>query len=109
MTRFVGKTKVMELMLTADLMDVKFAERFRLINLIVKQKELLKEANNMMDKILLNSSTSIEGVIKSVKAYFQQNKDGFLEETAEFKKCFTNGDFKEGVSAFLEKINPKFR
>jgi enoyl-CoA hydratase len=106
--QYVGKSKALELMLTAEMIDVKEAARLKLVNYVTAIEDLLSKAHELLDKIFKNSPIAVQSIIKCVNAYYAHDKDGYLEEANHFKNCFSNNDFKEGVNAFIEKRQPRF-
>lgn len=106
--QYVGKTKALELMMTTDMIGANEAYTLGLVNYVVPQTELLNKCKELLTKIISKSPNAIYLVIKSVNAYFEENKDGFADEIQSFGDCFAHNDFKEGTSAFLEKRKPKF-
>ena len=101
--QYLGKTKAMELHMTADTITAEQALQYGLVNYVVPQDILITKCMELMEKIKAKSPKAITAVINSVNAYFENGVDGFKMEIEEFGKCVATEDFKEGTSAFLEK------
>jgi len=108
LVQYIGKTKAMELILTTDMINANDAYTLGLVNYVVPQHELLNKCKEILAKIHAQSPNAVYLAIKSINAYFDDNKNGFEEEVKNFGQCFTHNDFKEGVGAFLEKRKPNF-
>ncbi len=106
--QYIGKTKAIELHLTADIITADQALQLGLVNYVVPQEQLMTKCVELLDKIKTKSPKAIAGVINTVNAYFEEGKDGFHSEVEEFGKCFATEDFKEGTAAFLEKRKAVF-
>ena len=107
--QYIGKTKAMELHLTADMITAEQALELGLVNYIVPQEQLIPKCLEIIEKIKTKSPKAVGGAIASMNAYFNDGVDGFAEEINQFGKCFATEDFKEGTSAFLEKRKPNFK
>ena len=106
LVRVVGLTHATEMILTSKIIDVDFAEKIGLINLKTTQEELLKVAKKLATSCIKNSPKSLESAIKCLNKNFDQK--GLVFEQKEFGKLFGTKEFKEGVSAFLEKRKPNY-
>jgi enoyl-CoA hydratase len=106
--QYVGKTKAIELHMTADLISAEQALHLGLVNYVVAPDQLISKCLEIIGKIKIKSPKAITGVINSINAYFENGTDGFATEIDEFGKCFSTEDFKEGTSAFLEKRKANF-
>lgn len=107
MTRLIGKTKAMELLMTADMINAKEAESLGLINYATSLDELMDKAFELLKKTKTKSPMAIRHLINSVNGYYNA-PDGFEVERQEFSNCFETADFKEGTSAFMEKRKAAF-
>lgn len=108
LTQLIGRGRALEMILTGDMIDALQALNFGLINHVVAPEELLSTANSILDTISKRSPLAVSAAIKAVNASLENDKNGFEVEIAAFSNCFGTADFKEGVSAFLEKRKPKF-
>ena len=104
LTRFVGKSKAMEMCLTGRMMDAEEAERSGLASRVVPAEELLDDALKVAAKIAGMSHTTTMMVKESVnRAYETTLAEGILFERRVFHATFATEDQKEGMTAFAEK------
>lgn len=110
LTRFVGKSKAMDMHLTGRFMDAAEAERAGLVSRVVPAKKLLEEAMAAARKIAEKSMLTAMVVKESVnRSYETTLREGLLFERRVFHALFATEDQKEGMSAFIEKRTPQFR
>jgi enoyl-CoA hydratase len=109
LTQLVGKGKALEIILTGDMVTAHEALQIGLVNHVVSQPDLLARAEEIMNRILLRAPLAIESAITAVNASVQTGVNGYETEIENFAKCFNTDDFKEGVTAFLEKRKPHFK
>ncbi len=110
LTRFVGKSKAMDMHLTGRFMDAEEAERSGLVSRVVPAKKLMDEAMAAAQKIAAKSLVATRVVKEAVnRSYETTLREGVLYERRIFHALFSTEDQKEGMSAFLEKREAQFR
>jgi enoyl-CoA hydratase len=110
LTRFVGKSKSMDMHLTGRNMDAAEAERAGLVSRVVPAKNLIEEAMKTAMKIAEKSALTVMAVKEAVnRAQETSLREGMLFERRLFHALFATEDQKEGMAAFLEKRQPQFR
>jgi enoyl-CoA hydratase len=110
LTRFVGKSKAMEMCLTGRMMDAEEAERSGLVSRVVPLTELMDEALKVASRIGELSRPSVLMAKESVnKAYEMTLSEGVKFERRLFHSTFATEDQKEGMAAFSEKRQPNFK
>jgi len=110
LTRFVGKSKAMDMNLTGRFMDAEEAERSGLVSRVVPAKKLMEETMAAATKIAEKSQITVKVVKEAVnRSYEMTLREGLLFERRVFHMLFNSDDQKEGMSAFLEKRQPQFR
>jgi enoyl-CoA hydratase len=110
LTRFAGKSKAMEMCLTGRMMDAAEAERAGLVSRIVPADKLLEEALKTAE-IIAKKSRPVLYMIKECvnRAYETTLREGVLFERRVFHSTFALDDKNEGMAAFVEKREPKFK
>jgi len=104
LTRFVGKSKAMEMCLTGRMMDADEAERAGLASRVVPAEDLLEDALKTAATIAGMSTPTTMMVKESVnRSYETTLAEGILFERRTFHAAFATEDQKEGMSAFAEK------
>ncbi len=110
LTRFVGKSKAMEMCLTGRMMDAEEAERSGLVSRIVPAADLVDEAIKVGDRIAEMSRPMVAMAKEAVnRAYETTMAEGVLFERRLFHSTFATEDQKEGMAAFIEKRQPDFK
>lgn len=110
LTRAVGKSKAMELVLTARMMDAAEAERSGLVARVVPLADLMPEALKMAEKIGTLSAPSVAIAKEAVNVAFETTlSEGVRFERKIFYSLFATEDQKEGMGAFAEKRKPSFQ
>lgn len=110
LTRFVGKSKSMDMNLTGRFMDAAEAERSGLASRVVPAKKLVEEALSTAQKIAEKSVISTAAIKEAVnRSYETTLAEGLLFERRVFHSLFATDDQSEGMSAFLEKREAQFR
>ena len=110
LTRFVGKSKAMEMVLTGRMMDAAEAERSGLVSRVVPAAELVDEAVKVATRIAGLSRPSVVLAKDAVnRAYETTLSEGVRFEKRVFHSLFATEDQKEGMQAFMEKRKPAFR
>ncbi len=110
LTRYVGKSKSMDMNLTGRFMDAEEAERAGLVSRVVPAKKLLDEATGAAQKIAEKSMLTTMAVKETVnRSYELSLNEGILFERRVFHSMFATEDQKEGMAAFLEKRAAQFR
>lgn len=103
LTQLVGKGRAIEMITTADMITAEKAYHIGLVNEVVPQAELIGKAEEILNRIKLRAPLAIASAINAINAGLKDGINGFEVEIEEFGNCFQTSDFKEGVSAFLEK------
>jgi len=109
LTQLVGRGRALEMILTADMIPAAKALEIGLVNEVVAPENLLVAAEEKINKILSRAPIAVGAAINAVNASLTDGVNGFEEEINQFARCFDTADFKEGVSAFLEKRPAQFK
>ena len=108
--RAVGKSKAMDMALTARMMDAAEAERASLVSRVVSADKLLDEAIEAATVISAMSLPIAIMAKESVNRAFESSlHEGVHFERRLFHACFATEDQKEGMAAFVEKRKPVFK
>jgi enoyl-CoA hydratase/carnithine racemase len=109
LSRLVGKTRAMEMLLTGDMIKAAEALRFGLVNKVVPDNELMAHAKNLARKLAMQAPRAL-AAIKAVlwDGLGASLPEGLRLETEAFVKVFQSRDAREGINAFLEKRKPQF-
>ena len=109
LAHLVGRGKAMEMITTAGMIKADEALQWGLVNHVVAPEALMVKAQEIAQKICMNSGTAIASAIRAVNANYAHGVDGFAKEVEEFGLCFGTEEFIEGTTAFLEKRKPNFK
>ncbi len=107
--RQVGEKHARDLLLTGRIIGADEALRMGLINETVTPDQLLPRARELAAALLQNSPASLTATKRLLKKYssveLHQQIAAAVDENAQIR---TTADFREGVSSFLEKRNPRW-
>jgi enoyl-CoA hydratase len=110
LTRLIGKTKAMEMVLTGGLIDAQEAYRLGLVNRVVQIAELDAAIDEMTRKLISKGAIALRSSKASVNRALEVGlKDAIANELNLFSEIFKTEDAREGATAFLEKRKPHFQ
>lgn len=108
--RLVGKAKALELLLTGDMIPAQEAYRIGLINKVVPEGDVVKTARDLAKRIVAKSQVSVRLIMAAVDDGLKTSLEkGLLLEADSFAAVMASEDAREGVSAFLQKRQPRFQ
>ena len=109
LTRFVGKSKAMDMCLTGRLMDAVEAECSGLVSRVVPVADLIAETLKIAQKIAepVPALMMVKEAIN--RSYETTLAEGLRTERRLFHAAFASEDQKEGMAAFTEKRKPAFK
>lgn len=109
LTRAVGKAKAMDLVLTGRFMGAAEAEQAGLVARVVADDAVLDEALAAAALIASRSGPAVRAAKEAVNRAFEQTlAEGVRSERRAFEALFALPDRAEGMSAFVEKREPRF-
>jgi enoyl-CoA hydratase len=109
LTRLVGKSKAMDMILTGRQMDAAEAERSGLASRVFPAAELMSQAIAIAGRIAGLSPIANYVAKRAVNAAFETNlREGVQTERMLFLPLFGTADQREGMTAFIEKRSPSF-
>ena len=109
LTRAVGKSVAMEMILTGEPIDAREAHRLGLVARVVPNELLVEDALDLAAKIATKSPLALRLAKEAVNAAYEMSlTDALTHERRLFYLLFASDDQKEGMAAFLEKRDPDF-
>jgi len=111
LTRAVGKSKAMLMCLTGDMtLSAEEAEKAGLVAKVYPADDLVDETIKTAAKIAGKGHMSVQMVKETVNASQELSlQEGLRLERRFFQSLFGTEDQKEGMAAFLEKREAKFK
>ncbi len=110
LTRAIGKQRAMEYVLTGRLWDAKQAESWGLVNRAVADGAWLQEALELARAIAARPALAARLAKRAVLAAEEHGvSDGLAAERELFERAMASEDRVEGMQAFLEKREPRFK
>ncbi len=110
LARLVGKSKAKEIIYSGDLIDAEEAHRIGLINRLYPTRDALTQAEKLLEHICTRSPHAIRIGGEVVNAGYDIDlRTACMLERDAFALCFSSFDQREGMQAFLDKRQPRFK
>ncbi len=107
--RTVGIKKAMEIALLGDRFDAATAERMGLINFVVPSGDLASETEKLVRRLASGPTHAYGNTKRLLYRSLENAFEAQLQMEAEmFADCAARQDYREGVTAFVEKRKPVF-
>src|SRR5207248_1005303 len=105
----VGHKIARDLLLTGRLFDAAEAHRIGLVNEVVAAAELMPRARALAAQLAENSPSSLRATKKLINGFIRAQLDQQIADAVQDNaRIRTTSDFREGITAFLEKRKPQW-
>jgi methylglutaconyl-CoA hydratase len=103
----IGEKRARDLLLTGRIFGAEEALRLGLVNEIVAPEQLMPRAQELAAQLLENSPASLQATKKLLSGYTREQIDRQVKQAIQSNAAIRQtADFKEGITAFLEKRKP---
>jgi len=110
LTRAIGKSKAMDVILTGRFLTAREAEAAGLVARVVAAEAWLDEAKRVAHAIAAKSPVGVRLAKEAVNQGFETNlRAGLDAERKAFHLALSSQDAQEGMKAFLEKRKPEIK
>jgi enoyl-CoA hydratase len=109
LTRAIGKSKAMKMILTGEPITAREAEAAGLVAQVTQDELVVEDALALAATIATKSPIALRLAKEAVNAAYEMSlTDALAHERRLFYLLFSSEDQKEGMAAFLEKRSPDF-
>ena len=110
LTKAVGKSRAMEMVLSGDQISAQEAEKWGLVSRIFPADQVVNEAIKLAERIGKNSKLIVALAKEAVNSSFETPlAEGLKVEKRLFYATFATHDRQEGMTAFVAKRAPEFK
>ncbi|HEY8156105.1 MAG TPA: enoyl-CoA hydratase-related protein [Myxococcota bacterium] len=110
LTRLVGPARAREIFFTGDRLDARACERLGIVNRVVPDADLAKEAFALAQRIAAGPPVALRYMKENLNRALGESLRSCLDAEAErMVQSATTQDYAEAVRAFQEKRAPSFR
>jgi 2-(1,2-epoxy-1,2-dihydrophenyl)acetyl-CoA isomerase len=108
--RLIGPGRAMEMLMTGRMVDANEALNIGLVDRIVPAAELAAETEKLANAIASGPPIAIAGIKRALRASGTNDLHAQIDLESEHQlAAFRSKDAAEGMAAFFEKRNPRFR
>jgi methylglutaconyl-CoA hydratase len=105
----VGEKRARELLLTGRIINAEEAYRIGIVNEVVPAERLLPRAHELANELMQNSPASVRATKALLLTYVKDTLDRQVAQAVQDNaRIRTTADFREGITAFLEKRKPRW-
>ena len=108
--RLVGWAKAAEIAFMGDVLDAERSLELGLVNRVVPHDDLMDEARSVAARIASNAPYSVQATKRMMRLGMDETFETAVDHTyLQLRPMFTSEDFREGMTAFLERRDPQFK
>ena len=105
----IGEKRARDLLLTGRIFSAEEAQRLGLVNEVVAPEHLMSRAQELASQLLENSPASLQATKRLLSSYTREQLDRQVAQAVGSNAAIRQtADFKEGITAFLEKRKPSW-
>ncbi|MFQ6090744.1 MAG: enoyl-CoA hydratase-related protein [Candidatus Bipolaricaulia bacterium] len=110
LARAIGRARALELILTGNNVMARAAEQWGLVNKVVPEDDLLREAKALAGTVMKKGKVALGAALVATVGGLKRDFAAGMElETEQFGRVADTEDRREGTRAFLEKRQPQFK